>query len=167
MPDYTTPPTATAGQTLSAVNWNTGVRDSIEALAKPYRCKVTKTASHSVPNNAVTPTSWTAEEYDVGAMWGIGTPTDIVVPVSGLYVVTFIATFANNATGTRQWSIFLNAFNIAQAELPGNASTFLSQCIVVEQVAAGGGIFTGRLFQNSGAGLNASAVQMSARLVAR
>jgi len=168
VPNYTTPPTVIAGQPLPATDWNTKIRDSMEALAKPSRCKVSRAAVQSIPNNAITPISWTAEDYDVDGMFAIGTPTDLVAPVAGLYQVIFNCGFANAAAGARQWSIALGGVNIAQVELPGSSGTFQGVVVTVEQVAPAGGIFTCRAFQNSGAALNATTpLSASVRLVAR
>jgi hypothetical protein len=85
---YTTPPTATAGQPLSASDWNTKVRDSLEALAKPARCRVYRSAALSLANATTIAIAWDAEEWDTDAFHDLATNTTrLTAPRAGIYLV--------------------------------------------------------------------------------
>lgn len=137
---YSTPPTAVAGQKLLAADWNAKVRDSIIAAAKPPTCRVRRATSQSIPNNAATPISFSAEDWDTANMWAAGDPTKLYAPVAGIYLATFSASYAVNAAGVRQLYIIDNAGGIGGLlNALGNASWYVGGVVsgVFNLAAAG------------------------------
>jgi len=106
---YMTPPTAVPGATLNAADWNTKVRDSIIAAAKPPACKVRRTTSQSIPTSTATAIAFSVEDWDTANMWSVAFPTRLIAPVAGFYSAKFSAAFDVNSTGIRQLWIRDNA----------------------------------------------------------
>jgi hypothetical protein len=153
---YTTPVTAVAGQNLSSANWNAGVRDSLEAVAKPFRAKVNRSAVQSIPSATSTDIIWQNEEYDDGNLWVVGAPTVFTIPANGagLYRVTLNALFAINATGARQLVIVKNAATLATFNGAGNASWYVGATVAADVLMAVGDTVKAVVYQASGVALN-------------
>lgn len=169
---YQTPPTAIAGQPLTAANWNATIRDSMEDLAKPLRCKVRRTTTQSVPNVTATEVIWTAEDYDIGNFWVPGTPSKLTVPSGGggTYLIIFHCNFSVNATGVRHFTIRHNGIDVATMNDIGNGTWIVGGTMSVEVIAVAGDTFSAVGYQNSGAALNLDVnypMHMSCRQVAR
>src|SRR4051812_49348432 len=100
MATYTTPPTATAGQPLSASDWNTKVRDSMEFLHNPPACRARKTTAQSLNTATLTTVLFDAERFDTDAIHDNVTNTSrLTCQTAGIYVITADLSFASNATG--------------------------------------------------------------------
>lgn len=89
MPDYTTPKTWTTSELLTAADLNTYVRDNVAYLATTPQVAVRLTSAQTIPNATATTLSWDEAPWEsVPDMWDIGTPTKIIIPRAGVYVVT-------------------------------------------------------------------------------
>lgn len=156
MPNYTTPPTATAGYGLAAADWNTKIRDSLEDVAKPKRAKVNRTTVLSIPNNIVTAITYVNEEYDSDNLWVVGTPDTLTIPPGGAGLWRFIlnAQFAINATGARHLSITQNGTIKGSFNNAGNAAWYVGGCVVAEFICVVGDAIKTLAYQTSGGALN-------------
>lgn len=97
---YAIPPTAVPGQTLTAANWNTKVRDSLEALARKARCRVHRAAALNINTITTTPILWDAEQYDTDDFHSLAASTDrLTVPRAGVYFVRASIYYVASAAG--------------------------------------------------------------------
>lgn len=169
MPAYTTPVTAVVGAPLSAANWNAGVRDSLEDVAKPKRVRALRAGAQSIPNSAATAISWTGEEYDEGGLWVIGAPTRLTVPAGagGMWHVGVSAHYALNGTGARQMLLTKNGAGIAAFNGAGSATWIVGTVLSCDTAANAGDYFETTMFHSSGAALNIEALGMWAHQVSR
>ncbi|MGI8425553.1 MAG: hypothetical protein ACR2M4_02950 [Actinomycetota bacterium] len=148
------PPTAVAGQTLKAVDWNLKVRDNISAAAKPPRARVRRTTNQSIPNNASTVLSFDTADYVSDNIWLVGSPTRLVAPVTGIYSVKGGAQFAVNLTGARLLFITKGVTTIATNHSVGNASWYVGGTVESEINLTAGEYVELLAYQASGAALN-------------
>lgn len=111
---YTTPVTAVAGQNLSAANWNTTVRDSLEAVAKPPMCKLIRTTAWAGTVPSATPTNvvFSSAKWDgIPAFWSAANPTRLTIPVAGKYELKG-GFYMSGTTGTYR-GLLITKFNAA------------------------------------------------------
>lgn len=153
---YATPPTAVAGQTLSAVNWNTKIRDSLENVAKPVRCIVSRAVAQSIPNNAITGIIWDTEELDTDSIWTAGANASrLTVPVAGTYLISAHGNFAANATGVRLVAIVKNGVTYLSSHTDvGSAAWLTGSSVTALDLAAAGDYYELIAYQTSGAALS-------------
>lgn len=128
---YLTPLTAVAGATLSSVSWNTTVRDSIIATAKPPMCNIKRVTSQAIPNNVITSISFSTENTDTDNMWSLADPTKIFAPVNGIYLATFNAAFTIGGGVTARQLMINHSTSGIQALFPsvGNAVWYVGGAI--------------------------------------
>lgn len=69
--------------------------------------ELTKTAT-SIPNNTWTKLSWTSTGTPQGSLFDAGTPTQITIPLQGIYSVSAGVTFNDDATGARGMYVYKN-----------------------------------------------------------
>jgi len=156
---YTTPITAIPGQPLPAADFNTGIRDSLEALAYPPRCMAYRTTPQAVGHASVSNIVWQAEAYDTDDMWTPGGTADrIIVPRAGIYVATLTAQFGINAAGARYLAIAKNGAGVAQWHGVGTGTWYMGGTVVCIQPMVAGDYFTGIAYQTSGVALNLDTV---------
>lgn len=155
---YTTPPTAVPGFPLPAVDWNAGVRDSIETLGKPPWVAVSRVTDQLVGNASLSAVLWTAEGVDTDNLWTPGGTADrIICPANlgGVYLVTFGPIFDINATGARYSGIYKNGAAVGSPVNSGGfAGWYTQHCVVTPVQLAPGDFVQGMVYQSSGAGLN-------------
>lgn len=166
---YATPPTAVAGQPLAAADWNAKVRDSIEHLAKPPRCIVSRDSLQSIPHNVVTLVIFNVEEVDTDGMWSAAQPTRLIAPVTGTYQFSGGGNFAANATGSRSIVLTKNGVYIGGFTAPGS-TWYCGTMLSLPVTANAGDYFELLLYQTSGAALNFDpiyTIQASLILIAR
>lgn len=114
-------------------------------------------ANQSIPNNALTPISFTTEFGDCCVI-NSGDATEIEVEEDGVYEVRFQAAFAANATGQRQLQIVKGgvgetAYAIENSPNLGAGITYIS--ITLPAIGATAGeYFKVTAFQDSGGALN-------------
>lgn len=156
MPGYKTPITAVPGYSLPAADWNAGVRDSLEAVAKPPRARVRRTTNHAIAHNVTTQIAWDTEDYDTG-LWTPGNAGNFVVPadLNGCYFrLGLCAQFAINGTGARHLSIARNGSILASFNSMGNATWFVGSVLTVDFYGLTNDTFQAYAYQSSGASLN-------------
>lgn len=176
---YTTPFTAVAGFGIPAANWNSQIRDSIEAVAKPPMCKLIRTSAWAatLPNNAVTEVPFSSAKWDSApAMFDVANPKRITFSVAARYEIKAAFYFSGAATGTYR-GLQVNRFNSLGVNQntpgldyrpPGALSIVTLSC---EEVVSAGDYITLSAQQDSGAtqGLAAFNIEgycyFSARLV--
>ena len=155
---YTTPPTAVAGQTLTASTWNSGVRDSIISLGNPPRVSVSRGTLQTVGNASVSSVVWTTEIYDTDNFWTSGgTANRLTIPtgLGGVYLVTFSPIFNINATGARYATISKNGVGAGSPANSGGFSGWYVQfCVTQVLVLAAGDYLEGSVYQSSGGNLD-------------
>jgi hypothetical protein len=85
---YTTPTAGTAGQVLTATNYNVLVNDVI-ALAVPPACRAIQAAAQTTTDSVATAIVFGAESYDTDTMHdNVTNNTRITIRTAGIYVVT-------------------------------------------------------------------------------
>lgn len=88
--------------------WGDAVRDALESLARFPAVRVKRTSDQSINDATSTVVSWQATDHEVGGnLWDIGTPSHLVAPFAGIYLVTFMARWASTSPNTGPRSAFL------------------------------------------------------------
>ena len=154
---YVIPPTAVAGFGLSAADWNSKVRDSLENVAKPPRCRINRTTAQAVSHASITNVVWVNEEYDTDNFWTPGATADrFIIPagMSGWYRVIFNAQFAINGAGARHLAILYNGVGIATMNNGGHASWYVGGCVTADHYMTAGSYVAAMAYQSSGVVLN-------------
>ena len=155
---YATPPTAVAGATLPAADWNTKVRDSLESSAKPPRVYVYKNADQLVSNaGAVSMVTWANELYDTDNFWVIGSASRLTIPagLGGLYLFTANPIWDINGAGGRYASLYKNGVGYgAPVNSGGSAAWYTQHQLVTPVVVVPGDYLELGVYQNSGVALN-------------
>jgi len=97
---YTTPSTVTSSDVLTAALWNTQIRDNFETVAKPYSCRVNRSAVLSLPAGVDTNIPWNlADSWDYTGMHSpTVNPERITFPEAGIYMAS--AFFSVNGIGS-------------------------------------------------------------------
>lgn len=104
-----TVPTFTAGAVLTASDLN-ALGTAINFWASPPRAQLYRSAALSLSNSTWTLLSFDAETYDTDVMHDNATnPSRLVIKTAGYYRLAGAISYANNNTGTRDYSIRLNA----------------------------------------------------------
>jgi hypothetical protein len=118
--------------------------------------RIKQSTAQSIPSAAYTLVAFDAAEINRGAAWSAGTPTRILLPVPGVYLVGAVVYFAANGTGSRAMA------------LTNKAGAVLGGCDVTPNAGVNSSVaYTGlyastdptdyiftQAYQNSGAGLN-------------
>ncbi len=95
-----TPYTATAGDKLSAVTFNAGVKDPLNFLLDPPRCEVAMTANTAI-TSSLTLVTWDNEITDNDNMHNTASQQSrIVIQTPGRFLF-YISTFMSSATYTQ------------------------------------------------------------------
>lgn len=131
---------------------NTHLRDNLSELGVRRGVQLTRAAALSIPNNALTNVTWTAETVDSDAF--IATPsTTITIPtgLNGIYAITFQITWAT-AQGTGSY-MSITTGGVTFRSDHGNDSQ-VGESIVVALVATD--TIVCALYQNSGGAINAT-----------
>jgi hypothetical protein len=162
---WTTPPTFTTGNTLTAAQMNTNVRDNPNFLHDPPMVLAGRSSAQSIPNNTATAINFTTGDvYDTDSMHSTSTnPSRVVANTAGVYLFWYFMEFAGvNTTGLREAYLMINGTNIitVNAErnptasfttLGGQATYLMAATDYIELIVA----------QTSGAGLNATVASIS------
>lgn len=104
MADYTTPVTATVGQPRDvASDWNVGVRDNMEFLARRPMCRLTATVTQTFATATFADVLFDSEDIDdpAGQHSTASNTGRIVCVTPGWYEFKGLVGFAANATGNR------------------------------------------------------------------
>lgn len=134
--------------------WGDQVRENFERLAKPYRAKVRRTTTQSIPHVTATPISWSSGPADLN-LWVFTSPTVFTFPIAGWWTLKLGATFAANASGTRMfwWQYGTRVLGIERKPAtPGGWPS--SATVEAEEEFLAGDTVSAWVFQDSGAALN-------------
>lgn len=152
---YSTPPTAVPGASLAAATWNSGVRDSLIAAAKPPRCRMRRTTNLSVANATPTAVPLDTADVDTDSIWVSGTPSRLIAPVDGLYLAGGGGQFAVNATGARMVYLQKSGGTIlAMFHGIGNGTWYVGGAVNTPVVMSAGDYIEMYVYQTSGGALN-------------
>lgn len=133
--------------------WGDQIRENFERLAKPYRAKVRRSVTQSIPHATPTPVSWGTGQSDLD-LWVFTAPTVFTFPIGGWWELKFGGVFAPNGTGERlfYWTKGARVLGIesrsASAVLPSAAT------VVAEEEFLAGEQVSATVYQNSGGALN-------------
>ena len=128
-----------------------------EAIVKGGRVKVRRNAVQSIANATPTDISWEAEIFDVGSMWAVGSPTDIVIPSDGDYLIIATVLFVANATGQRSIGIFTTpATETASVRFDAAAGGDTELCVSAIISLNSTNVVVAKVLQSSGGALNIS-----------
>lgn len=152
-----------AAGTTPPASWGDQVRDNLERAVKPYHARVDLTAAQSTASGALHAITWPSKKYDTSPnndLWLASRPDRFVIPITGLWRVTFNAQFATNATGIR--IVYINVTEagtgrvLAVLPLTADGVFIKGGNVSGEDRLAAGTIVQAMVYQNSGAALNVS-----------
>ena len=166
---YTAVSTKATGDTISATDWNTYIKDNAADFDARLQAvtfkgaKWTRTTTQSIPDSASTAAQFaTAETYDEGG-WGLtASNTTITVPSTAFptgyttIVVRVIASveWANNATGRRILDVYKNGVVQQPLQITAGSNISLGMINVSEFEVVVGDTITTSLYQDTGGALN-------------
>ena len=159
--------TVAVGDKITASLWNDDVRDAVNFLISPPRCKVYKTANQSIANSAWACLTWNAEAFDSDTMHDNTTSNSrITFTTAGTYQITYNAMWANSATGLRNHTIEKNGTTtqgsgttiIEPFAISPVAATHSGASISVIASFVAGDWIQAFAWQNSGGALNLAGV---------
>jgi hypothetical protein len=105
--------TAAVGQFIAASLWNDDVRDAVDFLLSPPRCRLWSTAAVSATTSTYTAMTWNSEDYDTDGMHSTSSNTSrITIVTPGLYQLSGVLGWAGNATGRRWQQWYLNGVSL-------------------------------------------------------
>jgi len=123
---YTTPTTHVAGETLPAADWNVLCNNDI--AFRNSTGVVPATASVNAAAQSVTSATNTNLTFSSPAIWdtdtmfSAGSPTQLTVNTTGLYIVTTHISFVNGTSGFRFGAILVNSTVYVQFDLLTNTT---------------------------------------------
>lgn len=150
-----------AAGAIAPAAWGDTVRDDLQYLANPPRCRVRPSAVQPISNNAWTALTFDLEDWDTDAMHSTATNTSrITATTAGVYHVAGIVQWAASTTGQRFAGLRKNGTTTAapnEGRVGGfaPAGTTVPALEVVNDVVLAVGDWVELLaFQDSGASLN-------------
>lgn len=155
--------TVAVGDKITASLWNDDVRDAVNFLISPPRCKLYRTANASLTTATWTAVQWTGETFDTDTMHDNTTNnTRITFTTAGTYQIVFNALFAASSAGARQITIEKNGTTTqgsgtAQLEsftVPSANATNSGHAVTVIAEFAAADYITVFVQQTSGGALN-------------
>lgn len=131
---------------------NANVTDSdLGASGSGSAIKVYRSANQTISTGGYYDISWDAESIDAGGWHSTTTnPERITVPLAGLYMVTFMATWTIAAVTTPGYKVLRNGGNAYIMENTSLASGGDGQTHSIVDVAAAGDYYTLQVYHNSG-----------------
>jgi hypothetical protein len=174
MPTFTTPPTFSSGEVLTASDLDV-LGDDISYLYQQstqvsfYGTRQTRSIAATTSDSAFHDIGWDTETFDIGG-WLTGSGSDIIVPAvaipSGLTnIVVLVAaqgSFVANATGTRIIRILKDGAEwgrMAQSGIGGGDRTPLAITDFVTAVS--GTVIKLQVWQNSGGSLDVDSLRIN------
>ena len=119
--------TVAVGDKITASLWNDDVRDAVNFLISPPRCKLYRTTNTSISTGVWTAVAWNAETFDTDTMHDNTTNNQrITFTTAGTYLITFRAMWASNTAGARSLAIEKNGtttFNASGTEIVTSFAT--------------------------------------------
>lgn len=154
--------------------WSTDGTDpkTLAILALEFdRVQVKEASSFEIPHNSATEIDFSAVVYESNAsLWDVGTPTDIVIQTSGLYLISAMVSFEANATGYRRILLYKESAAITGPPIDDTEHSVLGGvvaqlAITTELELIATDTISLAAFQNSTAALDVTA-NLMVRLVA-
>lgn len=122
-------------------------------------CKVYRTADLNIATGTTyTTVTWQAESYDTASMWTSG--TDVIVPLSGIYLVHATASWNGNATGYRTCLIKRGTTTIGYTQDTATSTNVMQQQAIASCTANAGDAIILQVRQGSGGTLALSGTQV-------
>lgn len=154
---WTDPPVKAVDDGITHTDWNTYVRDNLNALRVRPMCRVYRTTDQSIPNVTWTNVTFNAERYDTASMHSTVSNTDrITIPSGGdgVYEIIAHAVFALSTAPTRVIGLMKNGtLEIARSRYQLQIS-YSSRLHVATQVYLKAGDYvTCRVYQDNGSAL--------------
>lgn len=116
---------------------------------------VTRASSQSISNATWTLITYTTETFDTDGYWSAGSPTKLIIPETGYYLVGCITKFAANANNEPEIMIYINGSTPATRVTGGTRPTGHSQLnISVVNAYTKNDYLEAKVYQNSGGALN-------------
>jgi hypothetical protein len=144
---------------MTAAIFNADHRDNLNFLFTPPAARVNNTGDQSIPNNTATTLTFNNSHYDLSAMFNGSSALSCLTGLGGNYTIGACAQWAGNATGSRQLYLRLNgSVVLAMVEQDPGSTSPLVQQVGTQYVLAAGDYLEVVAFQNSGGGLNVTAV---------
>lgn len=156
---YTAPKTWSTGNTITAADLNTYVRDNVGWLAtdKPH-AKVRKTALQTIATATDTVLTFDTEDWDTGAMHSTVTNTGrLTVPTGGggIYELKAGVAWATGATSYRVIAIRKNGTTFIARHVMINTGIVAEQNISWQDLAVAGDYYEAIAQQGTGGNLDA------------
>jgi hypothetical protein len=152
-----TPRTWATNDKATAALLNSNVRDAVSFLQSPPVFALTASAFTSIANAAFTAVAWGSANVDSYGGWALSpNPSRYTAPVAGWYYCAAVVQIATNATGRRATGLYVNGAVVRQTEMQVNAAGVSTAGTISGFVQLNKGDFVeARIFQSSGAALNA------------
>jgi len=154
--------TVAVGDKITASLWNDDVRDAVNFLISPPRCKLRKSVTQSIPNAVYTAITWDTEVYDTDTMHdNVTNNTRITFTTAGTYLITLNAMWGSSGTGARRIVIEKNGttygtgtFVITPFATPGVAFAYNGATVSVEAQFSANDYIIVWGYQDAGTSLN-------------
>lgn len=126
-----------AAETPTAAHFNTNVRDAVNFLLSPPRCRAFQGAAQTLTTATLTAVTLDSEDTDTGP-GGVADPlhstavntSRMTIVTPGRYRVIASSAFASNATGYRECTIKRTGTTVAQSRhQAANGGVHIEQCV--------------------------------------
>ena len=105
---YTTVPTVSTGDTWTAANHNTYIRDNFTDVVTFKGVGLIRSTNQSIPDTTLTAISYDTEAHDTDAFHAGGSPTRITIPAGlGGYYHVYAGIVWANATTTSKYYLYV------------------------------------------------------------
>lgn len=151
--------TASVGGKVTAALWNADVRDAVDFLLDPPRCRVTHTATVSASNTTNTAHAWDTEDFDSDGIHSTSVNTSrLTIVTDGVYQLSGAISWAGNSTGLRYQMWFKNGASMGidyqSVVAAGSSSTIVVPAPTAMVALVAGDYIELVGYQNSGGSLN-------------
>lgn len=128
---------------------------------KPPACAITLTGTQSIPTGVFTAITFNTELVDTTGSMFAPSSTNLVIPETGIYVASAVASIAPNATGNRWLGINQNGSSVVIDVRGAMPTDFCAMSCTTMLVCTAGDILTMSVYQSSGGALNASSCRFT------
>jgi hypothetical protein len=145
----------------------TGVKWAALPLAHAkYACVLRQTGSQTYATGALAAVAFSVEDWDPHGMHDAGTPSRIIIPVAGLWLVNGYSLWPNNTVGRRTLQIWVNGSTVTiSGAMPVTDGGGTPTVIVAQLVLAAGDYLELAAIQQSGGDLAISSCRFAASIV--
>lgn len=137
--------------------------------ARVPSCSILRTSDGTIGNNTDVYPSLTASatvEWDTDSFFDTGSPTQITIPVAGVYLLDLSFCWAANATGWRSVGIVVGSSIVAHQRVPSPGNVLCMQQVSCVRELAAGDVVKMYCRQTSGGNLTMNANAYAPRLAA-